>query len=79
MTPTEIIETVLRASVGGEIKMHTEGESLVLTLEPVLQAAAKAAMELEREACAKLCEDVLRSRSEPSDAALCVAAIRSRA
>lgn len=59
MTPTEIVDTVTRASAGSEIKWHVEGEALVLDLEPVLEATAKAAMELEREACAKICEDRL--------------------
>ncbi len=78
MTRDEILDFANRTAAGGTVKVDIEGDELVLDLGPVIEQVAKAAMELEREACAKVCEEVMRGRSEPSDAGMCAAAIRGR-
>lgn len=55
MTKDEILEKVKQKVAGVKAKINEENGEFILDISDVIDTAALAAMELEREACAKVC------------------------
>ncbi len=60
MTKDEILEIVKQKVAGVKAKINEENGEFILDISDVIDTAALAAMELEREACAKVCDEVGR-------------------
>lgn len=54
MTKDEILEIVKQKVAGVKAKINEENGEFILDISDVIDTAALAAMELEREACAKV-------------------------
>ncbi len=80
MTKDEILEIVKQKVAGVKAKINEENGEFILDISDVIDTAALAAMELEREACAKVCEELQIAVVGNSSATAnqCAAAIRAR-